>query len=59
MPTGSSQASSNMLSSSHSENAISGNTTVGGSTPQQKSSNNVGTADNSQSHSNFYMSQMG
>ncbi len=36
-----------MLSSSHSENAISGSSTIGGSTPQQKSSNNVGTADNS------------
>lgn len=47
VPSGSSQASSNMLSSSHSENAISGSSTIGGSTPQQKSSNNVGTADNS------------
>ena len=59
--TGTSSNTSNVVSSSVSENAISASSTVGGSTPQQKTTNMMGvsTTDASQTHSNYYMSQMG
>ena len=59
--TGASSNTSNIVSSSVSENAISASSTVGGSTPQQKTTNMMGvsTTDASQTHSNYYMSQMG
>jgi serine/threonine kinase 38 len=59
--TGTSSNTSNVGSSSVSENAISASSTVGGSTPQQKTTNMMGvsTTDASQTHSNYYMSQMG